>query len=215
MDGDDMDRVRSRMAALKLMQQAVNPVDEYRMEMNNMIQAKKRDIPGLVERVMELRHTDSEMFDYISDLERLHNSIWCARCDKLKIYQYSESTIEDARVALMQEMYREIAQANSNLRNMKTEFTLRIEEQERIIARLQADMQHATGGPTTAVPATAATTAPTAVPTAVPTTDTPKAAPARSHIIDLDIETSKKQLEIPEFLLPESESMSADDLLFN
>tara|TARA_R110002153_G_scaffold155933_2_gene308037 strand:+ start:3101 stop:3784 length:684 start_codon:yes stop_codon:yes gene_type:complete len=216
--GDDMDRVRSRMAALKLMQKAVNPVDEYNITMNEMVQAKKRDVPGLSEHIMALRDgsaIDQALFSYIADLERMHNSIWCTRCDMLKCVQYAPETAASQYGEQVSELMREGSTVGANLRNLKQEFIYRIEEQERInatliktVQELRDEITNNTSG------ARVATVKPThsavaAVPAAVPATATDDRVYAPS-----DTKTITSQFPaIPELFDVNVDSTSSDSLL--
>ena len=140
MDNDDMDRVRNRIAALKLLNSVVNPVEEYRMEMNKLIQAKKRDIEGLTDRIMVLQDTDYDLFKYIMDLEQAHNSIWCPRCDMMKIVKPAEVNT-DMYLEEIETLSRTASSLRSNITALEKEFQYRADSYLKKIDQLSGDLE--------------------------------------------------------------------------
>lgn len=81
---DDADRIRDRMNSRRKLMERQVAADGIKSRLCDKIQQRKREVPGLAQKISALEDDDPELFKYIRQLEFINQGIWCPKCNVQK-----------------------------------------------------------------------------------------------------------------------------------
>ncbi|SIP85773.1 Hypothetical protein PACV_56 [Pacmanvirus A23] len=146
----DEQRIRDRIESRRAMMEKQVAADEIKAKLCDKIQAEKRKIPGLAQRISQLEETDNELFQFIRKLEYVNQGIWCPKCNvqkcvggkqSVKTEQPVQSTnFVDERLKEQDEIKSEIAKVGEYLTKLHNEYLDKMKESSMVITELETKM---------------------------------------------------------------------------